>query len=94
MTLTGVKCDPEILTDKGRIDGILITKKQIYIMEFKYGKKGIDTEGLAKMAIKQIKEKKYYEKFLKEKKKIIFLAVVFADKKIDYKVEYFTGEEK
>jgi len=91
LTLLGVKIDPEVLTDKGRIDGVLEFPDKIYIMEFKYGKGGSKMKSLLNKAIKQIKEKKYYERFTGEDRKVIFLAVGFIEKEINYKVEVLTG---
>jgi len=87
LTLMGVKIDPEVLTDKERIDGVLEFQDKIYVIEFKYGKPGISMEKLLDTAIKQIKERKYYERFLTEKKNLFFLGVGFVEKEISYKIE-------
>jgi len=87
LTLMGVKIDPEVLTDKGRIDGVLEFSDKIYVIEFKYGKPGSSMEKLLEKAIKQIKERKYYERFLTEEKNLFFLAAGFVEKEISYKVE-------
>jgi len=87
LTLMGVKIDPEVLTDKGRIDGVLEFSDKIYIMEFKYGKAGSKMKSLLNKAIKQIKEKKYYERFTGDDRKVIFLAVGFIEKDINYRLE-------
>ena len=84
LSLIGVEIDLEVLTDKGRIDGIIELEKYIYIIEFKYGKKGTDMKKLLDTAIKQIKNKKYSERFSAPKKEIIYLAVGFVKKEIDY----------
>ncbi|MFA7576985.1 MAG: PD-(D/E)XK nuclease domain-containing protein, partial [Candidatus Muiribacteriota bacterium] len=67
-------------SNKGRIDITIILPETIYIMEFK-------TDGGG--ALKQIKEKKYYEKYLSTGKEIILVGIEF-DKKIRNisKVEY------
>jgi len=44
-------------------------------------------ENLLDRAIKQIKEKKYYERFIGEHRKVIFFAVGFIGKEINYKME-------
>lgn len=67
LSLMGCRIDVEILTDKGRIDGVLIFNDKIYIIEFKLGK--------AEEALKQIKERRYYERYLREGKEIILLGV-------------------
>jgi len=87
LSLTGVKIDLEVLTDKGRIDGVLEFSDKVYVIEFKYGKSGSKMENLLNKAIKQIKEKKYYERFTGEDRKVIFLAVGFIEKEINYKLE-------
>lgn len=77
MNLIGAEIQVEVLTDKGRIDGVLIFEEHIFIIEFKVGS--------AKEGIKQIKSRKYYEKYLKLNKKIILLSIGgFNDKTIEY----------
>ncbi len=82
--MTGVEIDLEVLTDKGRIDGVLALDNKIYLIEFKYGKAGTDVNALAKKAIEQIKSKNYGERFLNESRPVIFLGVGFAGKEIGY----------
>ena len=65
--LLGAKIIAEDNTDKGRIDGVLECDNSIYIIELK-----IDT---AEKALKQIKEKRYFEKYLNDGRKIILLGV-------------------
>ena len=83
----GVKIDLEVLTDKGRIDGVLEFDDKIYVIEFKYGKSGSKMEKILDDAIKQVKHRKYYERFMTEGKRIIFMGVGFLEKEIGYKVE-------
>jgi len=92
LSLLGVKIDLEVLTDRGRIDGVLEFPDKVYVIEFKYGKKGSKMENLLDKAIKQIKKKKYYERFTGEDRKVIFLAVGFIEKEINYKVELMSKE--
>ena len=87
LALMGVNLDMEVLTDKGRVDGVLDFGDKIYCIEFKYGKSGSNMDKLTENAVKQIKEKKYYEKFMSEGKKVIFLGVAFIDKEIGYLIE-------
>jgi muramidase (phage lysozyme) len=54
--LIGINIDTEVETNRGRIDAVIKTGDNIYVMEFKIG--------AAEAALKQIKEKKYYEKYL------------------------------
>jgi len=91
LSLTGVKIDLEVLTDKGRIDGLLEFDDKVYLIEFKYGEPGSKMEKLLEKALLQIKEKKYYERFMDGEKKVIFLAAGFIDKEIGYKTDVFSG---
>ncbi len=64
---------PEDITNKGRIDLTLKMKDKIIILEFK-----VDQE--KDRPIKQIKERKYYEKYLNENKDIYLIGMVFDSK--------------
>jgi len=85
--LMGVEIDLEVLTDKGRIDGVLAFPDKIYLIEFKYGKAGSQIDSLAKKALKQIKDKKYGERFLNDERPRVYLGVGFAGKEMGYKME-------
>ncbi len=87
LKLLGADVDAEVLTDKGRIDGVLEYDDRIYIIECKYGKPGRKMETITQTAIRQIYEKKYYEPFLKSGKKIVLLGIGFVDKTLGYQVE-------
>lgn len=69
MDFSGFRVISEKETNIGRIDLVTETEKYIYIMEFK-----LDT---AAAALKQIKEKKYFEQYLSSNRKIILLGVSF-----------------
>ena len=69
LELSGMKVLAEYATNQGRIDAVLEVEDYIYIMEFKM------TE--ADLAIKQIKEKQYYQRFLSGDKAVILLGVAF-----------------
>ena len=84
LSLLGVNIDIETLTDKGRIDGVLEFDDKVYVIEFKYAKKGSAIKKITKSAIAQIENKKYYEKYLNKEKEITLLGVGFVDKEIDY----------
>ena len=60
---------PEDITNKGRIDLTVKTEDKILIIEFK-----VDAE---EQPIKQIKERRYYEKYLNENKEIYLIGMVF-----------------
>ncbi|MEO1953700.1 MAG: PD-(D/E)XK nuclease domain-containing protein, partial [Campylobacterales bacterium] len=67
----GIDIVAEDITNKGRIDLTIKMPKAIYICEFKVD--GSD-------ALKQIKDKKYYEKYLDEKKEIYLVGIEFDTK--------------
>ena len=66
----GVGVTPEVRTNEGRIDAVMETPDHVYVMEFKRDKSAAE-------AMAQIKEKKYYEKFLGSGKKITLVGVSF-----------------
>ncbi len=75
--------ETEILTIKGRIDAVVNTDDDIFILEFK-----IDQS--AQKAIEQIKEKNYAQKYKDDKRPISLLGINFdTDKKMidDYIIE-------
>lgn len=72
MRLTGADVRSEDSTNIGRIDAVLETPTNIYILEFKIGK--------AQTALRQIKDKKYYEKFLGNGKLITLIGIGFNPK--------------
>ena len=79
--LMGVEIDLEVLTDKGRVDGVLTLEDKIYLMEFKYGKAGTKIDTLTKQAIKQIRTKNSGERFLNESRPRLLLGIGFVEKK-------------
>ena len=87
-TLLGLRISAEVKTNTGRIDAVVKTDSHIYIFEFKL----FDT---AKNAMKQIQEKKYYEKYLLEKKEIVLIGAGFDKEtrniKDDYEIEKYEG---
>lgn len=85
LELMGVEVDLEVLTDKGRIDGVLELKDKIYLIEFKYGSPGTTMETLTEQAIQQIRTKDYAERFLDDPRKRFLLGVGFIEKEIGYK---------
>ncbi|MEN0046389.1 MAG: AAA family ATPase [Bacteroidota bacterium] len=89
LRLLGFKPLLEKETDKGRIDAVLELQDKIYIAEFKFATSGKvkEVEALSKKALDQIKEKKYYESFLDNKKRILLLGLGHLDKTIHAQVE-------
>jgi hypothetical protein len=67
--LMEVAVQTEVQTNTGRIDAAVETDEQIMIFEFKIG--------TADEALEQIKEKKYFEKFLSSSKKITLIGIGF-----------------
>ena len=89
LRLVGAKCLLEKETDKGRIDGILELPDKVYVIEFKFAKntKVKQVATLSKRALKQIKEKKYYEAYLGTNKRVLLLGLGFLDKELHGRVE-------
>lgn len=80
LALMGVKIDLEVLSDKGRVDGVLTLDRFIYVIEFKMG--------TAEEALKQIRERRYYEQFLNSGKEVLLLGVGgFSEKKVECRLE-------
>jgi Holliday junction resolvase-like predicted endonuclease len=61
----------EVRTNKGRIDMVVELTNEIWIMEFKINQN-------ADSALSQIREKKYYEKYLSSNKVIKLIGVSFS----------------
>jgi hypothetical protein len=74
--LSGYEVESEVHTDKGRIDAVLKKGKDVLVVEIKYGK-GSKIEELLKEGMKQIKERKYYEKY--GGSEVSLLAIAFGD---------------
>jgi hypothetical protein len=70
MKLVGFKIESEILTIDGRIDAVVKSEDEIYIIEFKINQS-------ADIAIKQINEKRYAEKYADDKRPKILLGINF-----------------
>jgi hypothetical protein len=70
----GVGVTPEVHTNEGRIDAVMETSDHVYVMEFKRNQS-------AAAALAQIKDRKCYEKFLGNGKKITLIGVNFDSEK-------------
>ncbi|MDL1964053.1 MAG: ATP-binding protein [Deltaproteobacteria bacterium] len=73
-SLIGLKVEAEIKTNIGRIDAVIIDK-EVYIFEFKFN-------GDKDNALRQIKEKKYFEKYQGIEKDIYLFGVEFVDRNV------------
>jgi len=73
-SLIGLKVEAEVKTNKGRIDAVIIDK-DVYIFEFKFN-------GDKDNALKQIRNKKYFEKYQGVGKEIYLFGVEFTDRNI------------
>ena len=71
LRLMGADIIGEVTTNIGRIDAVLTTPNDIYIIEFKF-------DLSAEKAIDQIRENKYYEPYLDSSKKIHLLGINFS----------------
>ncbi len=70
LSLLGMDVQVEVATHKGRIDAVVHMLSTIYVFEFKF-------HATAGQALSQIEEKKYYQRFLASKKRIILVGVQF-----------------
>lgn len=71
--LIGLEVELEVKTNVGRIDMIVMMDTTVYIFEFKI-------DSTPKKALQQIKEKKYFQKFLDSDKDVILVGVGFSTK--------------
>ncbi len=79
-TLLGYYIHTEVKTNRGRIDAV-VESKSIYLFEFKLN-------GTKEEALSQIKEKKYYEKYISKGKPIYLVGVEFQERNMgEYLVE-------
>ncbi len=68
--IIGVRIDTEVRTASGRIDAVITTSESVFIFEFKL-------QGTAADAIAQIREKRYFEKYLDSGKRIRLIGAAF-----------------
>ncbi|PID30650.1 MAG: AAA family ATPase [Candidatus Cloacimonadota bacterium] len=73
--------EAERMTNYGRVDAVIETKSYIYVVEFKMN--SVDE------ALKQIKEKKYYQPYLNDGREVICVGVAFSKEERNIK-EYKT----
>ncbi len=82
LRLLGCRIELEVLSDKGRMDGIMELNDKIYIVEIKLDR--------PEKAMKQIKDRKYAERFLDSGKKIILLGIGYIDRDLSFIREDFS----
>ncbi len=93
--LLGMEFKNEVMSDRGRLDGVLELAGRVYIIEFKYGTKKTAMDALTARALGQIKKKRYYESFLGDPREIILLAIGVIDREIGFREELLLpGEER
>jgi len=73
--LLGYYIQAEISTSKGRIDAVVSTTKDIFIIEFKLNE-------TAEKAIRQIREKEYYKPYLGKEKDILLVGISLENKEV------------
>ncbi|MCF8338499.1 MAG: ATP-binding protein [Bacteroidales bacterium] len=83
MKLVGYQIDTEVLTIKGRIDAVVQTQSDVFIIEFKINQP-------SEKAIAQIRKKQYPQKYFSGKKPVTLVGINFDTKNSfidDYRVE-------
>lgn len=89
LKLLGAAINAEVMTDKGRVDGVLECDECLYIIECKYGRPGTSLDTLTQQALAQIHARKYYEPYLNCGKKLLLLGIGFLEKQLGYALEEF-----
>ncbi|WP_457572503.1 PD-(D/E)XK nuclease domain-containing protein, partial [Desulfovulcanus sp.] len=84
LTLGGYNAKSELLSSRGRLDMVLIFKDKVYVIEFK-------CNSSAKEALKQIKEKKYGDRWINKGIRVILCGISFDTK--DKEVKDIVFEE-
>ncbi|MBA3954839.1 AAA family ATPase [Candidatus Dependentiae bacterium] len=79
--LLGLEIQSEIVTDKGRIDLVITTNQYIYIFELKFNTS-------PDVALQQIEDRRYYERYLISKQHIVLIGLAFNYKKKKLTLEW------
>jgi len=85
LSLLSLESQSEVLTNKGRVDSVIITEQFVYIFELKLN---VDS----KKAVEQILDKKYYERFMGLGKHIILVGLSFKTAEKTFEIEYSMQE--
>jgi hypothetical protein len=86
MQAMGFRAHGEVMTGSGRIDAVLEQTDTVVVSELKYHAK-TRTATLLRNAMKQIHDRRYYEKYLDKGKKIVLLALAFSGKEVGCKMD-------
>jgi len=81
LSLLSLEAQSEIMTNKGRIDLVVCTTTHIFIFELKINVK-------PEMALAQIKERGYYERFLHKGKLVVLVGLSFVSEKDQVSLRY------
>jgi hypothetical protein len=85
LSLLSLRAQSEVVTNRGRIDLTLTTKTHIYIFELKVGVK-------PEIALKQIEDKRYYQRFIGTHKHIVLVGLSFFADPHKTRLSYATQE--
>jgi hypothetical protein len=88
--MLGFDIQSEVMTNIGRIDAVWQQPNLTVVAEIKYSAEK-DADSLLNDAMKQIHDRRYYEKYLD--KKVILLGVAFAEKEIKCRMEECRNEK-
>jgi Holliday junction resolvase-like predicted endonuclease len=89
LTLLGCKLAPEVITNIGRIDAVWHCPQHTIVVEVKRSTNEKDLNKLLDIAIKQIRDNRYYEQFVGEQKQILLMGIAFAGNDVKCRIEKF-----
>jgi len=81
LSLLSLDAQSEIITNRGRIDLVISTSTHIYVFEFKLN-------STPKIALAQIKQRRYYQRFLHQDKKVVLVGLAFTPKNDELPLKY------
>ncbi|MDR0575823.1 MAG: ATP-binding protein [Tannerella sp.] len=91
MLTMGFTAHGEVMTGSGRIDAVLEQTNTVVVCELKYHAK-TKTATLLRNAMKQIRDRRYHEKYLDNGKKIVLLALAFSGKDVGCRMDAMENE--
>jgi Holliday junction resolvase-like predicted endonuclease len=77
----------EVSTNLGRIDAVWICPEITVVVEVKAKPSDDDVPKLLNDAIAQIRNKRYYEQFVDEQRKVVIMGIVFAGNEVGCTME-------